>query len=61
VYGPPVGVGAVEVVVVETVLVPIDAFAEELVGEIGAEPLIWYILSLLEPTRTSALEHMTRQ
>jgi hypothetical protein len=50
----------VEVVVVETVPVPVDDGAEELVDEIGAETLIWYILSLLAPTRTSALEHMTR-
>jgi len=66
VYGPPVGVGTVEVlvvavvveVVVETVLTAVVVIVEELVDEIG--PLIWYILSLEPPKMKSALRNEAR-
>lgn len=65
-YGPPVGIGTVEVLVVavvveavvETVLTAVVVVVEELVDGIG--PLIWYILSLEAPKMKSALRNVAR-
>jgi ABC-type hemin transport system substrate-binding protein len=61
VYGPPVGVGTVEVVVeavVETVPTAV-VVAEELVDGVGRDPLIWYMSSLAEPTREESQHQKT--